>query len=199
MFCCGAAGGGLSPVSSLKLLSLRQGCAVAACSPPKQPLKALPAALDSIILAILLHKSLPAPSAAVMTTPDVLHLDTPAPCRKLDDTKFENPFDSAYVRVIDDSEDGGARRRSRSRSRGRSVSRGRLAMGPPTSVGLPHSWECPANLFTSCCHAAAGRLPCLKGCMLSHKLPRWDSSERLALDPAQGAGCLLQNAAQKSC
>eukprot|EP00891_Asterochloris_glomerata_P009279 jgi/Astpho2/9279/Aster-06853 len=48
--------------------------------------------------------------------------------RKLDDTKFENPFDSAYVRVIDDSEDGGGRRRSRSRSRGRSVSRGRSAV-----------------------------------------------------------------------
>lgn len=37
--------------------------------------------------------------------------------RKLDDTEFKNPFDRAYIRVIDESDDRG---RSRSRSpRGR--------------------------------------------------------------------------------
>ena len=38
--------------------------------------------------------------------------------RKLDDTEFKNPFDRAFVRVVDDSDD--MRNRSRSRSpRGR--------------------------------------------------------------------------------
>lgn len=37
--------------------------------------------------------------------------------RKLDDTEFKNPFDRAFIRVIDESDDRG---RSRSRSpRGR--------------------------------------------------------------------------------
>ncbi len=41
--------------------------------------------------------------------------------RKLDDTEFKNPFDRAYIRVVDESDDRGNRSRSRSRSpRGRS-------------------------------------------------------------------------------
>lgn len=39
--------------------------------------------------------------------------------RKLDDTEFKNPFDRAYIRVIDESDDRGNRSRSRS-PRGRS-------------------------------------------------------------------------------
>jgi hypothetical protein len=39
--------------------------------------------------------------------------------RKLDDTEFKNPFDRAYIRVIDESDDRGGRSRSRS-PRGRS-------------------------------------------------------------------------------
>lgn len=57
--------------------------------------------------------------------------------RKLDDTEFKNPFEKAYVRVIDDSDGGGgggggsrggrsvSRSPRRSRSRGRSYSRSR--------------------------------------------------------------------------
>ena len=41
--------------------------------------------------------------------------------RKLDDTEFRNPFERAYIRVVDDSDatkgGGGGRGRSRSRSR----------------------------------------------------------------------------------
>ncbi len=39
--------------------------------------------------------------------------------RKLDDTEFKNPFDRAYIRVVDESDDRGNRSRSRS-PRGRS-------------------------------------------------------------------------------
>ena len=39
--------------------------------------------------------------------------------RKLDDTEFKNPFDRAYIRVIDESDDRANRSRSRS-PRGRS-------------------------------------------------------------------------------
>ena len=43
--------------------------------------------------------------------------------RKLDDTEFKNPFDRAYIRLVDDSDS----RRSRSYSRSRSRSRSRCA------------------------------------------------------------------------
>ena len=40
--------------------------------------------------------------------------------RKLDDTEFKNPFDRAFIRVIDESDDRGGRSRSRSPRGGRS-------------------------------------------------------------------------------
>lgn len=54
----------------------------------------------------------------------VVEFDTPEDLaraiRKLDDTEFRNPFERAYIRVVDDSDDKrnhGKRSRSRSRSR----------------------------------------------------------------------------------
>lgn len=41
--------------------------------------------------------------------------------RKLDDTEFKNPFDRAYIRLVDDSDSRRSRSYSRSRSRSRCV------------------------------------------------------------------------------
>ena len=50
----------------------------------------------------------------------VIQIDR-AQVRKLDDTEFRNPFERAYIRVLDDSDSSRIRARDRSRSRSRSA------------------------------------------------------------------------------